>query len=254
MFLLKLLKKTNKKFACVTELTHVCPSLKTKDRNIPITFRTHKNAKNLRLRLSKDFTEVIITLPPKTPINVVTDFLSRCELWAASLSLPLPKKVFFEEGAKIPVLGKVRVLHFKNDLKVNFVLEQDKLLVHEKLRHDIGAIKLFLKQLAYEYLSKKTHEYSNILNVRCRSITLKNYISRWGSCSSKGDLTYSWRLVFAPLYVVDYLCAHEVAHLKEMNHSPNFWSCVSLLIPDYKLCRSWLKAHGSTLFLYGPDE
>lgn len=251
---LKLLTKTNKSLFCARELARVYPSLKTKDRIIPITFRTRKNAKNLGLRISRDRSQAIITLPPKISMNVVNDFLSKCELWAASRSLPLINKVFFEEGVKIPVLGFMRSLHFKNDLKVNFILDQDKLLIHENLKQNTGAIKLLLKQLAYDYISKKSHEYSKILEVNYSSVTLKNYTTRWGSCSSKGDLTYSWRLVFAPQYVINYLCAHEVAHLKEMNHSYSFWSCVALLVPDYKLAKGWLKEHGSTLFLYGPDE
>lgn len=251
MFLLKLLRKTNESFSCVEELARSYPSLKIKDRSIPVVFCIRKNAKNLRLRISRDCTQAILLLPPKTSVSEARDFFAQCELWAASRSFPLINKVLFEEGAKIPILGLLRTLYFKNDLRVNFILEQDRLLVHENLKFNPSAIRLFLKQVAYDYISKKSHEYSKILNVHYGKITLKNYRARWGSCSSKGDLTYSWRLVFAPPHVINYLCAHEVSHLKEMNHSYRFWSCVSLLIPDYKPAKRWLKENGSTLFLYG---
>src|SRR5690606_2143888 len=78
--------------------------------------------------------------------------------------------------------------------------------------------------------------------------------SRWGSCSSAGVLSYSWRLILAPPYVLDYLAAHEVAHLQEMNHSPRFWRLVEKLVPNMRRAKAWLDVHGTDLHRYGAEK
>jgi len=82
-------------------------------------------------------------------------------------------------------------------------------------------------------------------------ITVRDTRSRWGSCSGRGNLSFSWRLIFAPERVIDYVVAHEVAHLAEMNHGPRFWRLVESLSPDSAVSRAWLKRHRSRLFSYG---
>ena len=82
-------------------------------------------------------------------------------------------------------------------------------------------------------------------------ITLRDTSSRWGSCSRGGNLSFSWRIVFAPREVLDYLVAHEVAHLKHPHHRSSFWQTVEQLCPQYKTHRAWLKTHGAGLYAYG---
>jgi predicted metal-dependent hydrolase len=82
-------------------------------------------------------------------------------------------------------------------------------------------------------------------------INIRDTKSRWGSCSGRGNLSFSWRLIFAPEWVIDYVVAHEVAHLAEMNHGPRFWRLVESLSPDSAAARAWLKRHRSRLFSYG---
>ena len=89
------------------------------------------------------------------------------------------------------------------------------------------------------------------LAVNARRVTLRDTTTRWGSCSSSGALNFSWRLIMAPPYVLDYLAAHEVSHLVQMNHSDAFWAIVARLIPDYARAESWLKTHGVELMRYG---
>jgi predicted metal-dependent hydrolase len=86
--------------------------------------------------------------------------------------------------------------------------------------------------------------------VRPGRVTVRDTKSRWGSCSQNGSLSFSWRLILAPDFVRDYVVAHEVAHLKEMNHSPRFWAQVKLLSPDMVRARQWLRDHGRTLLRY----
>jgi len=105
----------------------------------------------------------------------------------------------------------------------------------------------FLKRQAKQDLNRAVNHYSAALNVKAKSITLRDTTSRWGSCSSSGALNFSWRIVLAPPEVLNYLAAHEVAHLREMNHSDRFWRLVEEVCPDMEIQKSWLRNHGAQL-------
>ncbi|MCY4262404.1 MAG: SprT family zinc-dependent metalloprotease [Candidatus Dadabacteria bacterium] len=100
---------------------------------------------------------------------------------------------------------------------------------------------------AREKLQEKTRRYAKILQVKPRSVSVKNYKSRWGSCSAKGDISYNWRIVIAPQRIVDYVVVHELCHLLEHNHSPDYWRHVERIIPDFRECRQWLKQNSKQL-------
>ena len=108
-------------------------------------------------------------------------------------------------------------------------------------------IKAHLKQMARDALATASDRYAARLNKRYSRLTIRDTRSRWGSCSSAGALMYSWRLVMAPPAVLEYVVAHEVAHLVEMNHSRAFWDVVESIFPDYETQRRWLRTHGDTL-------
>jgi predicted metal-dependent hydrolase len=105
----------------------------------------------------------------------------------------------------------------------------------------------FLRVLARNRIESSVARHTAALGRRHSSITLRDTRSRWGSCTAAGGLMFSWRLIMAPPEVLDYVAAHEVAHLAEMNHSPRYWAVVSGLLPGYEVPRRWLKTHGSTL-------
>ena len=96
---------------------------------------------------------------------------------------------------------------------------------------------------------KKTFEFSQIMNVRYNSVKIKNYKSRWGSCSSKGDISFNWKIIFAPENIIEYLVVHELSHLIHFNHSKLFWSKVEEFQYNYKENRKWLKENGYKLDL-----
>ncbi len=115
----------------------------------------------------------------------------------------------------------------------------------------VGAkVSVWLRERARERLSERTQVHCQSLGVRFTSITIRDTKSRWGSCSSTGALSYSWRLILAPDDVLDYVAAHEVAHLREMNHSSRFWALVEALKPDWRNHRRWLRDHGAELHRY----
>jgi predicted metal-dependent hydrolase len=98
-------------------------------------------------------------------------------------------------------------------------------------------------------LTDKTKRYSNIMGISPSLISVRDYKSRWGSCSSKGDITYNWRIIMAPHHIVDYVVVHELCHLKHPNHSPTYWRFVKREIPDYDRCRQWLREHEGELVI-----
>lgn len=101
---------------------------------------------------------------------------------------------------------------------------------------------------AERLFSDRVSFYSQMMNVSVRSITVGDYSTQWGSCSfKKGTLRFNWRLIMAPLWVLDYLVVHELCHFKHPNHSAAFWSEVGRILPDYKIARAWLKNYGLSL-------
>ena len=112
----------------------------------------------------------------------------------------------------------------------------------------------FLKREARREVQKSAQEYAEALGVRVKRISIRDQSSRWGSCTSAGSLSFSWRLILAPPFVLDYLAAHEVAHLVEMNHSPRFWRVVARVCPSVERAKRWLDTYGNDLHRYGIED
>ena len=112
-----------------------------------------------------------------------------------------------------------------------------------------GALEKWYLSHAEDRLREKTARYAKIIGVKPSSVTLKSYKSRWGSCSSKGDISYNWKIIMAPHHIVDYVVVHELSHMIQLNHSPAYWRSVERFIPDYQQCRKWLKVNGVRLEL-----
>lgn len=96
-------------------------------------------------------------------------------------------------------------------------------------------------------LDDRLRHYSSIIGVTYKAVRIKSQKSRWGSCSSKSNLNFNWRLILAPDWILDYVIVHELCHLKHLNHSKDFWNTVGLYIPDYKTAVEWLKQNGTAL-------
>lgn len=109
-------------------------------------------------------------------------------------------------------------------------------------------IENFYREQARTYLTDRSEFFAAQLHTSFNDLRIKNTKSRWGSCSSHKNLNYNWRIMMAPKAVIDYLVIHEVCHLKQMNHSPKFWTLVESLDPNFKTHKSWLKANQTRLF------
>jgi predicted metal-dependent hydrolase len=124
------------------------------------------------------------------------------------------------------------------------------ILVSGRMEHASRRLADFFKREAKDLLAARAMEYAARLGLRPSRVSVRDTRSRWGSCSQGGSLSFSWRLIFAPEFVRDYVVAHEVAHLKEMNHSVRFWAHVKSLSPDVDRAREWLRDHGRGLLRY----
>jgi hypothetical protein len=112
----------------------------------------------------------------------------------------------------------------------------------------------YLKREARKELQKSALFYAQALGVRVKRLSIRDQSSRWGSCTSAGSLSFSWRLILAPSFVLDYLAAHEVAHLVEMNHSARFWRVVARICPSVERAKRWLDTYGNDLHRYGIED
>jgi predicted metal-dependent hydrolase len=117
--------------------------------------------------------------------------------------------------------------------------------------HIARRVRDWLKKYAKNEVTYKATKFSNLLNKKIKKVSVRDTRTRWGSCSSRGNLSFSWRLIFAPERIVDYVCAHEAAHLVELNHSPRFWKLVYQLVGEWESSKEWLRKNGARLHRYG---
>lgn len=223
-------------------------------RQVDVRVIENPRTSRLTLRLvpaSKTQESLKVTVPPGTPEDEVDRFLAENRNWAAARLKRLPEITRIEDGATIPLRGVPhRIIHSglgRGIVSIGMEEDGPVIRVFGDPKFTPRKVADFLKRQAKQDLSKAVAHYSKELGVKAKSITMRDTTSRWGSCSSSGALNFSWRIVLAPPEVLNYLAAHEVAHLREMNHSDRFWSLVENVCPDMKAQQSWLKVHGSKL-------
>lgn len=223
-------------------------------RQVDVRIRENPRTSRLTLRLvpaARAQESLKVTVPPGTPEAEIDAFLERNKAWAAARLSRLPEVTLIEEGAVIPLRGVPhRIVHGgKTRGVVSVGMEEDGPVIRVFGDSKFTGRKVvdFLKRQARQDLTKAVSTHTATLGVKAKSITLRDTTSRWGSCSSSGALNFSWRIILAPPEVLDYLAAHEVAHLREMNHSDRFWHLVEQICPDMETHKSWLRHHGNKL-------
>ena len=219
--------------------------------------KINNRTKRISLRIDLSRRAAVLTHPRGTSIPVIRNFIQNHSNWLADKLSQIPKRVEFCDGALLPILGKHYVIRHCPESFGNVWTQLNEsngpidLYVSGMSEHIPRRIKDWLKKKAWEEVRTRSQHYAKILDRNINRITVKDTKSRWGSCSSNGNLSFSWRLILAPDHVLNYVCAHEVAHLVEMNHSTKFWTNVDLLISDWKKSRTWLKQNGNILHSYG---
>jgi len=202
------------------------------------------------LRLDAASGEPVLTLPPHVPLREGEAFLRRHRDWVEKRVGERPAPVPLAPGATIPVRGEHwRIVSRPGRGLVRALVEDGErvILVPGDPRHAPRRLGDWLKREARRDLEDACARYAARLGVRYSRLSLRDTTSRWGSCSSRGTLSFSWRLILAPPSVLGYVAAHEVAHLREMNHSSRFWRLVAELDPGSEAARAWLKRNGSAL-------
>ncbi len=216
---------------------------------ILINTRLSSRARRLSLRVSRADGSVTLTLPRGTPLREGLAFARERETWLrrtlAELRTSLVAPPVLAFGVTIPYRGMPVTLVPARTRRP--VIEGTNLLLPEGADRIGARLQAFLKASARDALASAADRHAALLGRAYGRLTLRDTRGRWGSCSGRGDLMFSWRLIMAPDPVLDYVAAHEVAHLAQMNHSPAFWAIVDQLFPDHADAREWLRTHGSTL-------
>ncbi len=221
-----------------------------------VRLRRHRQARRYTLRVVAVTREAVLTMPPRGSFREAREFAEKHGAWIAARLHRLPRAAPFEHGVEVPLRGIVHTIAHRRGARGTVWTESDRdgrrlLCVAGHAAHVARRITDYLKREAKRDLEAAVARYADRLGVTVRRITIRDQVSRWGSCSTSGALSFSWRLVLAPRYVLDYLAAHEVAHLLEMNHSARFWRLLGRICPDMARAKAWLDAHGTDLHRYG---
>lgn len=225
---------------------------------VAVDLRRHPRARNYTLRVAGPQRPPVLTMPKRGTLNEARRFLDRHTGWLKSQIERLPPTTAFVDGAPLPFRGVMHVIRHnpngRGTVTIDAAGETPAVVVSGDVRHLRRRLTDFLKREAKRDLEWAVVRHSLALGVRAKAIRIRDTSSRWGSCSAKGELSFSWRLIMGPPFVLDYLAAHEVTHLKEMNHSPTFWRLCASLAPRSAEARAWLMHNGPALHAIGADR
>jgi predicted metal-dependent hydrolase len=224
---------------------------------IAVALRRHPRARNYTLRLKSATGEPVLTMPKRGSLRQAQDFLDRHTGWLLAEMRKLPKGQPIVDGALIPLRGVPhRIRHAVASRGTTAATSsggEPTIAVAGAREHLRRRVIDFMKREAKRDLERAVLRHAGNLGVRPSAVRLRDPTSRWGSCAINGHLSFSWRLIMAPPHVLDYLAAHEVAHLREMNHGPRFWRLVDSLGVDARAARAWLSAEGQRLHAIGAE-
>jgi predicted metal-dependent hydrolase len=223
-----------------------------------VRIRRHRRARRYTLRIHPSDREAILTMPPRGTLADAKEFAQRHGAWIAARLGRLPKAAPFQPGTIVPLRGQDHKIVHRSGRGTVWTEVRDTgekiICVAGEAGHIDRRVHDFLKREARHDLQKACDRYGPELGVKVKRLSIRDQSSRWGSCTSAGSLSFSWRLILAPAYVLDYLAAHEVAHLVEMNHSPRFWRVVGKVCPHTERAKSWLDTHGNDLHRFGISD
>jgi predicted metal-dependent hydrolase len=216
-----------------------------------VTWRRSARARRVSLRIDPTGGAVVVTLPMRATRKAGMALLMGHADWVANRLAALPEAVSFADGAVVPIGGEPhRIRHVPASRGGAFLLDQE-LHVTGAAEFLARRVRDFLRQEARRRLTGLVVAKAGIIGVTPNRVTMKDTKSRWGSCAPDKSLALSWRLVMAPTFVQDYVVAHEVAHLRHMNHGPKFWALVDELTPHTRTAIPWLRAEGARLLRIG---
>jgi predicted metal-dependent hydrolase len=235
-----------------------CLVVRRAERTFTIAVKRSTTARRLTLRIRGATGDIVLTMPARTSFRQAQDFAERHVEWLANRLAHLPRRAPFAPGEKIPLRGVEHVLrHCPNPVRrtgpvwVESVEGTPALCASGESAHFERRIADYLRREARRDIEQAVFRHAARTGRSPASLCLRDTSSRWGSCSAKGALNFSWRLILAPPFVLDYLAAHETAHLRHHDHSEKFWALTKSLCPRTEEAEAWLKAHGAQLHRYG---
>ncbi|MCC3861907.1 M48 family metallopeptidase [Pseudemcibacter aquimaris] len=209
----------------------------------------HKRARRIKLRYDAENGRAIITLPPFTSKRSALSFAENHIDWLIEQRDKSPDIILMKPGSIIPFLGIDKTIIHEPDFPARVIMTEDEIIVGGRIEGFGVRIENFLKKEARLLIEPIAHELADKTGKSFKRIHIRDTKSRWGSCSSTGTLSFSWRLIMTPPEILEYVVAHEVAHISEMNHSSAFWAIVDQLVDNSKKSRKWLKTEGQNLML-----
>lgn len=218
----------------------------TQTPDVTVQLKRNARARRLSLRVSSVDGRVTLTVPPGVTERAARAFADEKSDWIRDAVARCHAPVAVEIGSELPIAGHL----------CRIVAGQGRAArladaVIEAPTDSTGpATRALVKHLARARLAIAVERFAEALGEAPGRLSLRDTRSRWGSCTSDGNLMFSWRLVLAPVEVLDYVAAHEVAHLRHMDHSPRFWGAVDRLYPGYEAPRDWLRTNGASLHRY----
>jgi len=222
-------------------------------KNVTVRLKVNPRAKRLILKIDPKKGEAVAIAPSQRQLGQASAFAKAKLGWITAQLEKQAKALELTEGAIIPLRGNpCQITSVGTGRLAQLEPGDPKTLRLPGAPETLPARALrYLKKAAREDLHRSVAVHAAKLGVKPARISIKDTTSRWGSCSAQGNLSFSWRLILAEPFVLDYVAAHEVAHLLEMNHSPAFWAQVERTYPDWKPARNWLRAHGDQLHAVG---
>ncbi|MCK5374232.1 MAG: M48 family metallopeptidase [Alphaproteobacteria bacterium] len=219
-----------------------------------VTVKRSKRARHVALRLDPVERVINLIVPRHMPLNKAYRFAQDHEDWVKKTLGKLPETIPFTHDTILPVFGdKVRLdIAIDPTLKRTTLKQCDDALYIKTYQQDpANRITMHLKKIARAGLADIVSDKASGIGKSVKSVTIRDTKSRWGSCSQDANMSFSWRLIFAPYSAIDYVVAHEVSHLIHMDHSPAFWEVCKSLSCDYKNGKRWMKENGNSLMCYG---
>jgi len=231
-------------------------TMKIGGKSVSVKVRLNPRARRLIVKVHPSTGEIAVVAPSERSVNRALDFARAEEDWIAGRLAKVPVPVYFEPGNTILFKGEIYPIRLAPGERGGVWLDNEStkptLRVSGQREHAPRRIEDWLKKQARQHVSRRVQAHAAALDVTPRRITVRDASSRWGSCSTSGAMSFSWRLILAPNFVLNYVAAHEVAHLREMNHSRRFWRLVDQLVgaKEAEEAQAWLRQNGAELHRY----
>lgn len=223
---------------------------------VPINVRVNKRARRIIIRFDAKTHDLIAVVPHKKQVRDILPFAEHHKEWIQTQQISLKNRREFIDGTEIPIRDLPHLIRHRPEERRGVWVEEKVdgglcLCVSGRSEHSARRINDWLKKQARSDLSIACARYADKFELGYAKITVRDTYSRWGSCSHRDTLSFSWRLILAPSFVLDYVAAHETAHRIHLNHSKKFWDLTHSLTPNVDRAEKWLKQYGQTLFRYG---